>query len=246
MSYNLFVTTIQPAQKGTTSEGRHREADAKEIGDSSRRRGILLRRAGALAAALMGLALIATACSSGSASPGVASLNAPTTTTGSSSGGSPKASALAYSACMRSHGVKDFPDPTNGKITIQGGQGSDLDPSNPTFKAAQQACQSLQPKPSAAQQHQFQQAALKYSQCMRAHGIKDFPDPTGGGLRIQAHSGSDLDPHNPTFQAAQNACQHDLPGANGGGKIGGGSTSVNGGGPGSSGTSGSGSSGLIG
>jgi hypothetical protein len=87
------------------------------------------------------------------------------------------------------------------------------------MKSAMQACQSLQPKPSAAQQHQFQQAALRYSQCMRAHGIKDFPDPTNGGLQLRAGPGSDLDPNSPTFQAAQNACQHFLPGSNGGGKL---------------------------
>lgn len=51
---------------------------------------------------------------------------------------------LAFSACMRSHGVPDFPDPTfsGGHISMQikGGPGSDLDPSSPKFKAAQEAC----------------------------------------------------------------------------------------------------------
>ena len=54
--------------------------------------------------------------------------------------------------------------------------------------------------------------ALKFSQCMRAHGIKDFPDPqqTGQGVGISIHGspGSDLNPNNPTFTAAQKACQH--------------------------------------
>ena len=56
---------------------------------------------------------------------------------------------LAYSQCMRDHGLKDFPDPKmdGGRITmgIQAGQTSDLDPNSATFKAAAQACQSLQP-----------------------------------------------------------------------------------------------------
>ena len=57
-------------------------------------------------------------------------------------------------------------------------------------------------------------------------------------MQIQVHPGSDLDPHNPTFQAAQNACQHYLPGANGGGQF-----SIQGnGGPSSSGNGGSGTS----
>jgi hypothetical protein len=54
-------------------------------------------------------------------------------------------SALAYSKCMRSHGVKDFPDPqiSGGgiRLSLGGGPGSDLNPNNPTFKSAQQACQ---------------------------------------------------------------------------------------------------------
>lgn len=56
---------------------------------------------------------------------------------------------LAFSACMRSHGVPDFPDPTfsngRGTMKIAGGQGSDLDPSSPKFKAAQEACKDKLP-----------------------------------------------------------------------------------------------------
>jgi hypothetical protein len=50
---------------------------------------------------------------------------------------------------------------------------------------------------------------------MRSHGISDFPDPqiTGGGIRIsiRAGQGSDLNPNNPQFQAAQRACQSIAP-----------------------------------
>jgi len=53
--------------------------------------------------------------------------------------------ALAFSKCMRSHGVTDFPDPTFSGNSIQmkvkGGPGSDLNPSSPTFQRAQTACQ---------------------------------------------------------------------------------------------------------
>ena len=46
----------------------------------------------------------------------------------------------------------------------------------------------------------------KYSQCMRASGIPDFPDPTGQGLQIQIKPGSDLNPNNPTFKNASKLC----------------------------------------
>jgi hypothetical protein len=50
---------------------------------------------------------------------------------------------LAFSICMRGHGIKDFPDPSsNGGIAINNATpGSDLNPNNPQFQAAQKACQ---------------------------------------------------------------------------------------------------------
>ncbi len=52
---------------------------------------------------------------------------------------------------------------------------------------------------------------LAFSACMRAHGLKDFPDPSNGGIQLHSGPGSDLDPNNPIFQKAQPACQKDLP-----------------------------------
>jgi hypothetical protein len=53
--------------------------------------------------------------------------------------------------------------------------------------------------------------ALRFSNCMRAHGLSDFPDPQpGGGLKIAAGSG--LNPFSPGFQAAQKACSKYAPG----------------------------------
>lgn len=47
-------------------------------------------------------------------------------------------------------------------------------------------------------------ALVKFSECMRANGIPDFPDPSGKGLVISV--GGDLDPHNSTFQIASKLC----------------------------------------
>jgi hypothetical protein len=72
---------------------------------------------------------------------------------------------------------------------------------------------------------------------MRAHGIKDYPDPDikNGrvSMSIQAGSGSDLNPNNPLFQAAQRACMPNAPHL-------GGSNKSTGGGSRGSGTSGGG------
>ncbi len=53
--------------------------------------------------------------------------------------------------------------------------------------------------------------ALKFSQCMREHGVPDFPDPqsTGDGhvqLQINGNGGT-LDPSSAQFQAAEEACK---------------------------------------
>jgi hypothetical protein len=57
--------------------------------------------------------------------------------------------ALAFSRCMRAHGV-DFPDPKfsgDGARVSIGGPGSTFNPRSPAFQAAQKACQSLMPGP---------------------------------------------------------------------------------------------------
>jgi len=51
---------------------------------------------------------------------------------------------------------------------------------------------------------------LAFAKCMRAHGLEDFPDPSGGELPLTRPHG-DLDPSNPRFQADYRACKSDLP-----------------------------------
>jgi hypothetical protein len=190
-----------------------------------------------LAAPLSALALLAAGCGGGE-SPSVASLgsaNGTTTTQGNSpSGGSAQRgtangsggssvtmqtkNGAKFAACMRSHGVPNFPDPSkDGSITF--GSGTGIDPNSPKFKAAQSVCQKLLPnggQPSPQEQAKAQAQMLAFSRCMRAHGVHDFPDPKFSGgrgtLQIRGGKGSDLDPHSPTFQAAQKACAKDLPG----------------------------------
>ena len=147
----------------------------------------------------------------------------------------PEKAMLAFTQCMRAHGV-DMPDPgANGNVTIGGGPGNPIDQS--TMEAAQNACRSLLPKgghqPSAAEQKQFQDQAIKFAQCMRAHGV-DMPDPTfsnsAGGALVQQSLGNGVDPTSAEFQNAQKACQHFLPNRAGSGTV----------------TSGSGGAGLTG
>jgi hypothetical protein len=88
--------------------------------------------------------------------------------------------ALAYSHCMRSHGVPSFPDPSSSgaipKVSLR-----ELD--NPEFRAAARACRRLLPAgtddtfpPGEVQQLLI--GMLRFSQCMRFHGVPNWPDPT--------------------------------------------------------------------
>jgi hypothetical protein len=158
-------------------------------------------------AGMVGLALVAAACG-GSSSQGVAHVGtAPTTTGGSSSG-----NAAAYSACMRKNGVPKFPDPgPDGRIRFD--KAHDFDPNSPRFKAAANACKRLHPPggsaPSPRQLAEALQLALRYAQCIRAHGVSTFPDPRlnaeRNGLEFDfdhAHVNED----SPRFKAAERAC----------------------------------------
>jgi hypothetical protein len=170
------------------------------------------------AVAVVAVGLLAAACG-GAAPPGVATLsgssNSHTTSSGTAGSGSMRDQAIKFSECMRKHGVKNYPNPKDGSTGVQIGSGSGIDPNSPTFKAAQSACQAYLPRPSTAQIHKLEAGALKFSECMRKHGVTDFPDPqfstSGGGIGIKiGGSKGSLDPSSPTFQAAQKACQKDL------------------------------------
>jgi hypothetical protein len=174
-----------------------------------------LRPPGLLAIALAGTALLAACSTPANSDPASRSSSATSSATSAS------ASGLAYSQCMRAHGIKNFPDPnSSGGIGI--GPSSGANPNSPQFQAAEQACHSLAPSGvSPAQQAQNYASELKYAHCMQTHGIPGFPDPPapGSAPNSQSNSGSananngsgKVDPNSPQFIAANKTCQHYLP-----------------------------------
>jgi hypothetical protein len=165
-------------------------------------------RAAVLVTGLASLALLAAGCGGSSslhvANVGTTTAAAPVTPPGGTVVAS-AAQGVAYSTCMRVHGVTSFPDPSSkGAIHLVG-----IDPTSPTFEAAQNACHKLSPKggpPTPAQQAQEQQELLAFSRCMRTHGIADFPDPTNGHFELNGGQGNDLRPTDPQFVKAQRVC----------------------------------------
>lgn len=144
-----------------------------------------------------------------------------------SSSSSPPATAsgpLAYSQCMRTHGIANFPDPSpSGGIDI--GPSSGIDPNSAQYHSADHACQALAaPAQSQAQQQQVYAYQLKYARCMQGHGVPNFPDPrppgsgpvTNGNSAGSASNGSGaVDPNSSQFIAANKTCGHFLPAGQG-------------------------------
>jgi hypothetical protein len=164
-----------------------------------------VRRAGLVAVALVGAGVLAAGCSSGSSGPGVAGASV------SASPSSPAAAsgtgrALEYAACMRSHGVPKFPDPTvkNGAVGFNITPADGVDPNSAQYQSALQACSSLRGGGTSNSGSSGNLAKeLKFAQCMRTHGVPDFPDPNKNG----GFSGtSTINPQSATFQNAQAAC----------------------------------------
>jgi hypothetical protein len=111
--------------------------------------------------------------------------------------------ALAFVQCMRTHGYPTFPDPT-GQGIISDAQAS----ITPQILTAYRSCQTLLP-PGAlqlteAQREQLTTQALRRAECMRAHGVLNFPDP--GAPASGPKRPPPFDPNSPVFQAAARAC----------------------------------------
>jgi hypothetical protein len=144
-----------------------------------------IRRAALYAAPLVALALLAAACSSSSSAAAAG---------GGSPSNSASASAVAYSACMRSHGVPDYPDPeADGNLPKGNAQAFGVSDSH--YRTAERACQYLLPSsnttfaasltqclengdcPPAVVQRALTEGK-KFARCMRNRGVPNWPDPT--------------------------------------------------------------------
>lgn len=118
-------------------------------GHSAPREQALLRRASVLAAVAAGTALLTTACGGGSPTAGPASQRAaPPANQQAAATSIPPAQqaqltqlAQHYTACMRSHGVTNFPEPSPGggfEFELGG-----IDAHSSRYQAATQACQNI-------------------------------------------------------------------------------------------------------
>jgi hypothetical protein len=159
------------------------------------------RAAAAIAAAA--LALLTAACGSSPSSTGPG---------GSSNAGGPASSqaassqAVAFSHCMRSHGVPAFPDPTRRggvpKVTPQ-----QVGVSTSQLQAAQRACAQLL-QPTQAQVPQITRGMLDFARCMRSHGVPNWPDPTTDSNGQPIFNIPGINPDSPRVSNTADECTH--------------------------------------
>ena len=143
----------------------------------------------------------------------------------------------AAAACIRSHGIPSYQDPVltaSGQVYTDSrsildylaaqpaGSGS-KDVNNPAVQAILAPCGSLitaaglQPEDEAPAPPKLVAAGVKLAQCLRAHGLPNFRDPTSSSPFTPGHGfgiTADEMPNNgaggkqdPTFQNALQACQ---------------------------------------
>jgi hypothetical protein len=187
------------------------------------------RGRGARIIALAVLALLAAACGSSRSATG----------SGSSSEGVATAepSYVAYSACMRSHGVPNYPDP-NSSGSLPKPDAHHLGVSDSQLQATQRACQHVLPNsgraidadsitqcmmaedcPQALVQHLLDEER-SFAGCMRSEGMPNWPDPSidphGRPVFAISISKNGFNPYSKPIWAKGNRGSHlmpDLPGA---------------------------------
>lgn len=156
------------------------------------------------------LSLLAAGCGGNGAPAGVASVASSTTTVTTTA--TPNA-LLAFSQCIRSNGMPNFPDPQrfaggNVKLTIHG-LGS-----SPQLQAAMNACGHLLPSRGGTESQQTAQQlrtqvadGLSFARCMRSHGVSRFPDPTAQGqLSVEMVQAQGIDIHSPAVLRTVQEC----------------------------------------
>jgi hypothetical protein len=153
-------------------------------------------RIAAISAVLTVMAFAVVACSSSSPGSTPDPGSSPITT----------AQLVGFAHCMRSHDVKNFPDPVNGGFSFSRVGPDSVDPSSPAFQAAKAACIHLVPgeaqRPTVTAQDLA--AGDKLAACMRSHGFPSFPDPTSQNVFDVPKS---INIALPSYQSAFSTCQ---------------------------------------
>lgn len=174
----------------------------------------------------LAIATVAAICATliaacGSSSPG--STGAAAGSSGAGNGSSTIATLDKYAICMRDHGVSGFPDPSTTETPNSFGVDgynfdlpSTMNTQSPAYESAGKTCQSVLGSGSSSgglpsgDVARAREHALAHAECMRAHGVPNFPDPivtgNGNGITSSSAGGAAINPRSPAFQQAQKIC----------------------------------------
>jgi len=134
--------------------------------------------------ALVMIVMITAGCANAPASSGGGGSNATAAAT-------TREQAVKFAECMRKNGVSAFPDPdASGDFAIDTvANRSGVNTNSAAFTQARSACKDLEPAgfTGTKRSPEQQQAALKFAQCIRDNGVKDFPDPDPDGPMIDTN-----------------------------------------------------------
>ncbi len=182
--------------------------------------------------AAVALALFAAACGGGSQNDGVASLEDDATAPlaagddGSADGATtttetdPELALLEFTQCLRDNGV-DVGDPEvdgDGNLGFGGRvQGYDFVADREAFQAAREACADILEGVSLEfrdrDRTEIEDTLVEFATCMRDNGY-DMPDPDFSGFSPGSGGGSgpfsEVDPDDPAFITANEACEEIL------------------------------------
>jgi hypothetical protein len=204
----------------------------KPISSSSAlRRPRLARTARRIAAVMVSSVVVAlptAACQA--SSPHRAGRSSAGATRASAATGSTSSKLLAFSRCVRRHGVPNFPDPQAGATNTKFPSAQQLGVSESVLTAAEQKCAHLLPPGSddqfpAAEVQVLLTGMLRFSKCMRQHGVPNWPDPSTNSdgqpfFQLSASGISRQEAHSQRITNAERKCQKLLPSALGGIPIG--------------------------
>lgn len=167
------------------------------------------------AASVVGMAAIAaTLAACGSSTPNSPSSSGSPDSPGSSAQPAQpqlRQDAVRFADCMRSHGVRNWPDPTSSGV-FDKSKLQRLGLSTSQIHPIAIACGHLLPdggSPSQSQAHSHAQftALLAFARCLRRHGFPAFPDPTSSGqVTHQMLAAAGIDLHQPAVLRTADAC----------------------------------------
>jgi len=137
----------------------------------------------------------------------------PTGSGDSANGSANHASAIAFSHCMRAHGVLNYPDPDSSGA-LPKGDGPQYGVSNSQFQTAERACQHLLPNGGGGMTQAQEQQALnsyrEFTRCMRSHGVSNWPEPASDSDGRPIFQMQGIDPDLPQISTKINDCKHVL------------------------------------